>query len=870
MAAGIKAAEIERDGLVAAAPRARLPRWLRADPKSAMILAGLIVLAIAAAVLMQMRRDHAVTLKAAELRLTDLAWNAAMATRDVMERSERILTLAVKAAETDTANPEAALATLTRLEPLIINIVLLGPDGMLRASKTGKAPYPQFFTNQPFYEAFVKDGATLNRMVGPFSDPKLGASMLALFVRVTAADGQFGGIAIALIDPQALARKIGTFAPDVSLAVTDSGSRIVSGMRGGAVLENADLGKPLPFASAANADGSPGVKYVPAGDGRALVSTAYVPGYGASIVVSQPTDTPLAPWFGSIWLFAMLIAGPIAIGSILASALTGQAGEADRARSALRKSEERYIAAVTGARAGVADFNPAAETVNILPSLSDLMGQSAQPGILKWSDFLRLLHPDDAQAFRGAIDAARRSRKPASVALRLAHGEGRWTWVRFVMQPGEGASITGVAADINDEREAEARRAAAEVRLRETIENAPQGVVLWDRNERLAIFNRKFREFLGISDEEAVPGALRGDVMDSLLAPGEDLSPAGNPQRWQVRKLEGLPDGSDELLLVDGRWLHASHRTTSDDGQLSVFTDVTAMKNQEAELIRREVELRDAVTSLERSQGMLERQAVELTKLTGRLETEKQRAEEANRAKTEFLANMSHELRTPLNAIIGFSEIMGAELFGPLGHPKYVEYARDVVASGQGLLELISDILDMSKIESGEIHLEMEPLDIAAAASEAVRMVNPRAVEKGVKVLIDVPDDLSVRADARAVKRILLNLLSNAVKFTERGGAARVRARVHGGFAVVAVEDTGCGIDPADIPKLGKPFVQLDRPENAKTRGTGLGLAVAKALVDMGGGGLAIESAPGRGTIVRFTLPIEADAAAEPAPAAPG
>ncbi|BCW89887.1 Sensor histidine kinase RcsC [Alphaproteobacteria bacterium SO-S41] len=863
MAAGIKAADGERDEVVVAAPRVRTPRWLRADPKSAMILAGLIVLAIAAAVLMQLRRDHQVTLKAAELRLTDLAWSSSMAVRGVMENTERVLSLAVSATQADVANPEAALATLTRLEPLIVNIVLLGPDGMLRASKTGKAPYPQFFTNQPFYEAFVKEGATLTRLVGPFADPVLGASPIALFIRIPGQGGAFGGIAIALIDPQALARRIGSYSSDVSIVVTDAENRIVSGMRAGKALEIGELGQPLPFSTAANADGSPGIKYVPAGDGRALVATSFVPGYGSSVVISQTTDTPLAPWFGSIWLFAMLLAGPIALGSILATALTGQANDAKRTRAALRKSEARYIAAVTGARAGVAEFNPAAETVTILPSLSELMGQSTQTGIIKWADFLRLLHPDDAQAFRGAIDGARRTRAPASAALRLAHGEGRWTWVRFVMQPGEGAAITGVAADINDERESEARRTAAEIRLRETIENAPQGVVLWDRNERLAISNRKFREFLGLLDDVAIAGAPRDEVIASLLQPGEEITAAGNPQHWQVRKLEGLPDGSDELLLIDGRWLHASHRTTSDDGQVSVFTDVTAMKNQEAELIRREVELRDAVTSLERSQGMLENQAIELTKLTGRLETEKQRAEEANRAKTEFLANMSHELRTPLNAIIGFSEIMGAELFGPLGHPKYVEYARDVVASGQGLLELISDILDMSKIESGEIHLEPEALDVHAAAAEAIRMINPRATEKGVKVLIDVPTELTVRADARAVKRILLNLLSNAVKFTEHGGATRVRARLHGEFAVIAVEDTGCGIDPADIPKLGKPFVQLDRPENAKTRGTGLGLAVAKALVDMGGGGLAIESAPGRGTIVRFTLPIEANPAFE-------
>ena len=859
--AGTKATEVER-GIVAiddavAPPRGRLPAWLRADPKSAIILASLIILAIAAAVLLQMRRDHQVHLRAAELRITDVAWSASMSVRSVLEGTERILALAVSASREGDAVSEGALATLTRLEPLIINVVLLGPDGMLRASKTGKAPYPQFFTNQPFYEAFLKEGGGLVRLVGPFADPNLGASPIALFVRIQTDDGAFDGIAIALLDAAKLAERIGSYRPDISVIVADHDSRIASGIRGGKAMTPAELGVPLPFSPASSSDGRPGVRYVPAGEGQALVSTAFVPGYGATIVASQPTDAPLAPWFGSIWLFVMLVAGPIAVGSILAAALTGQARQVVATRHALKASEQRYVAAITGARAGVAEFNPAAETVRIMPSLSELMGNAAAPGLTPWSDFMRLVHPEDAPPLRHALDQARRSRQPSSAAARLAHGEGRWTWARFVFQPGEGAVISGVAADINDEREAEARRSAAEIRLRETIENAPQGIVLWDRNQRLVICNRRFREFTGLADIDAEPGAARSLVMGTLLEPGETAGAGGNPPRWQVRKLEGLPDGSDELLLIEGRWLHASHRTTSDGGELSVFTDVTAMKNQEAELIRREMDLRAAVSSLEKSQGQLEHQAMELTKLTGRLETEKQRAEEANRAKTEFLANMSHELRTPLNAIIGFSEIMGAELFGPLGHPKYVEYARDVVTSGQGLLELISDILDMSKIESGEIRLEPERLDVASAAAEAIRMIGPRAQDKGVKLLIDVEDDLFAFADPRAVKRVLLNLLSNAVKFTERGGAARIRARAHGGFAVIAVEDTGCGIDPADIPKLGKPFVQLDRSGGEGERGTGLGLAVAKALVDLGSGGLAIESAPGRGTIVRFTLPIE-------------
>jgi two-component system cell cycle sensor histidine kinase PleC len=859
MTAGTKATAIQGAANPAASPtRTRLPAWLRADPKSAIILAILIVLAICAAVLMQLRRDHEVALRAAEIRLTDATWTGAQSVRDLLEGTERILTLAVSAASTGRDDAESALATLTVLQPLVVNIVLLGPDGMLRASKSGRAPYPQFFTNQPFYEAFMRDGAKLQRMVGPFADPKLGASAFALFTRINEADGSFGGIAIALFDTAKLGQRIGSFSSDVSVVVTDAESRIITGMRNGEPIGVEGLGAKLPFAPAANADGSPGVKYVPAGDGRALVASAFVPGYGATVVISQPTDAPLAPWFNSIWLFAMLIAGPIAVGSILAAAMTGQVHQARRTRDALKRTEDRYVAAITGARAGVAEFNPAAGTVNLLPSLAELLGQSPPPGVMKWADFVRLIHPEDNYPFQSAIDSARRSRKLTNVALRLAHNDGRWAWVRIALQPTADATIHGVVTDVNEEKEAETKRATAELRLRESIENAPQGVVLWDRNKRLVISNRRFREFTGLAESDAEPGATQAEIMGALLQPGETAGPEGRPRHWQVRKLDGLPNGSDELILAEGRWLHVSSRTTSDGGELSVYTDVTAIKNQEAVLIRREVELRQAVAGLESSQALLEKQAVELTQLTGRLTAEKQRAEEASHAKTEFLANMSHELRTPLNAIIGFSEIMGAEMFGPLGHPKYVEYASDVVSSGQGLLELIGDILDMSKIESGEIELAPQRIDIAAAASDAIRIMAPRAADKGVKLLVDIPEATVTEADERAVKRVLLNLLSNAVKFTGQGGAARVRAREHGNHIVVAVEDTGCGIDPADIPKLGKPFVQLKRASDGKNRGTGLGLAVAKALVELGGGALAIESAPGRGTIVRFTLPLQA------------
>jgi two-component system cell cycle sensor histidine kinase PleC len=473
-----------------------------------------------------------------------------------------------------------------------------------------------------------------------------------------------------------------------------------------------------------------------------------------------------------------------------------------------------------------------------------------------------MVHPEDLRAVRDALDATRFSEEPATASARVAHAGGRWVWMRITAQSGDDTKLIAIFADITQEKDADRRKTEAETRLQEAIVNAPQGAALWDRDAALVIANPRYAELIGYKGGTLPRGMTYDAVMRGTLSEGEDLTDAGLPPHWAVQKLESVADGTDELLTIGETWVHAAHRLTSDGGLLTVMTDITAVRAQEEELVRSQSELTSAIVALERHQTLLEEQASELTTLTARLEMEKQRAEEASRAKTEFLANMSHELRTPLNAIIGFSEIMRAELFGPLGHAKYREYARDVVQSGQGLLELISDILDMSKIESGELVLAPEPVSPSEIAGEIMRIVEPRAAERNVRLLRDIEADITVTADRRALKRTLLNLLSNAIRFNVDGGAARLRIKKVSGAVVFAIEDTGIGIAPQDIPKLGKPFVQLDR-EGSDARGTGLGLAVAKALVDMHGGGLAIESAPGKGTIVRFSIPM-AMAEAEP------
>jgi len=279
------------------------------------------------------------------------------------------------------------------------------------------------------------------------------------------------------------------------------------------------------------------------------------------------------------------------------------------------------------------------------------------------------------------------------------------------------------------------------------------------------------------------------------------------------------------------------------------------VKAQEEARRLNEEELRKAVVNLERSQS-------ELSDLARKYEMEKVRAEAANQAKSEFLANMSHELRTPLNAINGFSEIMLAEMFGALGDARYKDYAQDIHNSGQHLLALINDILDMSKIEAGKMTLSFEAVSVEEISEEAVRLIRTRAEAAGLTLTLDLPPLPDVEADYRAVKQVLLNLLSNAVKFTPRGGRVSVTAEpLNGDLIRINVQDSGIGIAAEDLERLARPFEQIESQHAKTQQGTGLGLALSKALIEMHGGSIGLASAPGQGTTASFCLPIRQAAA---------
>ena len=331
-----------------------------------------------------------------------------------------------------------------------------------------------------------------------------------------------------------------------------------------------------------------------------------------------------------------------------------------------------------------------------------------------------------------------------------------------------------------------------------------------------------------------------------------------------TRHLERIATHVRQSSLEDGLESLELHRSTNAHDELdSVVAALNEMQetlNSTYERLRsREVELEDTVEQIKKARDQLRERNKRLEELARDYALEKMKAESANRSKTEFLANMSHELRTPLNSIIGFSEIITAEMFGPASSPKYQEYIKDIHSCGIHLLEIINDILDLSKIEAGKLRLEETIIDPEEVIQASKRLISARAFEANITVASEVaPDHSSLRADQRLVKQILINLLSNAVKFTPAGGHVSIRSGLRGNGAYhIEVSDTGIGIAEEDMAKVLSPFGQVESAFTRKYAGTGLGLKLVSSLAKLHGATVDLESELGEGTTVTIRFPAE-------------
>ncbi len=574
--------------------------------------------------------------------------------------------------------------------------------------------------------------------------------------------------------------------------------------------------------------------------------------FGGKLYIIQKRTHLLAAWWTSVMRLSILFLVTLFVLSMLAGAFHWQAAKAAEADRTLAIATERLDKALDRSSCGMWDWDLAHGTIFWSKSMFEILGMQPKGDFLTYGELSDRIHPDDGNMDAMIEDLLRGNQAIFNREFRMRHERGHWMWLRAraALAPGDTADephLIGIVFDITEQKLADRMNLEAELRLKDAIENISEAFVLWDTENRLVLCNSKYQQFHALPSSACVPGTPYAVVTQAAKEPiVRQLVPSAGGESPDAKSLE--------VQLGDGRWLHINERRTKDGGFVSVGTDITALKKQEERLLLSERTLMMTVRDLQKERLMADQQSQRLADLADKYAREKTRAETANRSKSEFLANMSHELRTPLNAIIGFSEVMHSELFGPIGAEKYLEYSHDIRKSGQFLLDVINDILDMSKIEAGRLDLELTQTSLPAIFEDIMRFVRSRAAEGNVEIDLEMPESCDIMADKRALKQVFINLLANAVKFTPEGGRVKVSVVKAHDSARVTIADTGIGIPAADIEKLGRPFEQLENQMTKSKGGSGLGLAISKSLVELHHGTLRIASAVGRGTTVTVTL----------------
>jgi len=603
-----------------------------------------------------------------------------------------------------------------------------------------------------------------------------------------------------------------------------------------------------------------GVLEIELPDGTSALATVHqLNGRVGSIAIVEPIANVYKDWRADVSLNVAIFIGTSAILLVILYGYFAQSSRAVEADKIYSETQERFETALMRGRCGLWDWDLARGRMFWSRSMFEIVGREPRDALLGFGEVAALIHPDDGDLMALAESLYEKGEATVDQMFRMRHSDGRWIWLRAraeLVDPDSGEPhLIGIAVDVTEQMRLVERSKTADIRLRDAIETISEAFVLWDADNRLVMCNSKYQQLHGMPDAALLPGTPYAEVIAAGRKPlvRAQVVADGRPE-------EGAR--SFELQLEDGRWLQINERRTKDGGFVSVGTDITQLKRHEAKLIDGERRLMATIADLRQSRQKLEMQAQQMVELAEKYAEEKNRAEDANRAKSEFLANISHELRTPLNAIIGFSEIMQSGMFGELGSAKYGEYCRDINQSGTYLLGVINDILDMSRIEAGRMILELEDLVLDDLVDESVRIVRAQAEAQGTRVITDIGKNLKMRGDRKALKQIMLNLLSNAVKFTPEGGEITVRARTSGTAVTFSVEDTGIGIPPEALKKLGRPFEQVGNQFTKSHRGSGLGLAITSSLAELHGGAMRIRSREGQGTIVSVRLPVNPPAEA--------
>ena len=614
--------------------------------------------------------------------------------------------------------------------------------------------------------------------------------------------------------------------------------------------------------------------------------------------------------------------------------LQEEIAEREKAKVALRESEERFSAVVNHSPTKIHIKDLAGRYLLVNKEAEALFGVTDEEARTKTT--FDLFSEEQAEAFRAHDLAVLETGHAVEREEVFVREDGPHTFftVKFPIRDGGGeiVAIGAIGTDITDRKRTEEALRASESRLSGILNMAPEAVISVDRRWRVQLFNKGAEAIFGYSAEEVL-----GQPLDILLASRfrqkhrdeiENFAAAPEPARLKdarveivglrkdgtefpaeasisklelggetiftvmlhdvterkrarqkIMELARFPDENPYPVLrvtAEGDVLYANEAARAVDSLLSGGNGMDlyaplggAVREVAVSGTRREVEFDFgdrifafvlATVSEESYINLYGRDITERKRADAEIRLAKEEAELANRAKSEFLANMSHELRTPLNAIIGFSEIIKNEILGSIGNERYREYAGDIHESGEHLLGLINDVLDLSKVESGNAELHEEDVPLSDIMESCMRLMRERARKGGVGLEAEIAHGaaLALRADARMLKQILVNLLSNAVKFTPAGGKVLIKAwhNPQSGY-VLQVVDTGIGIALHDIPKALSRFGQVDSELARKYEGSGLGLPLTKALVELHGGYLDLQSEVGAGTTVTVRFPAE-------------
>ena len=666
----------------------------------------------------------------------------------------------------------------------------------------------------------------------------------------TDADGR-GSTTISITETGArlaLKRALERLPASTSLAVlwTDQENKLIAEADSNATI----LG--MSGAEVAAAAGAGGIEARMDGKLHVVVAHHDLPRFGGQLWVIAPIDGALSEWRGQVVGLGTRYLATGFVVLLLGFAFHWQSARARQSDTAYESVRKRIEAALSRGRCGLWDLDLDQERIFWSSSMFRLLGYDGSDESLPFGDVLSLLHADDRDLVRKITTAVDNGDTAIDQTFRMRHANKSWIWLRARAQVLKNENtghrhLVGVALDITEQQALKARNAAADMRLRDAVEAISEAFVLWDTDNRLVLCNSKYRQFYHLPAEAPIEGEKYESVIAQGTHPTIRIVSSGLLDGGQERRIEAQ--------LEDGRWLQINERRTKDGGFVSVGTDITSLKLQEQRLIEGERRLRATISDLKKSRQELEIQAERNAALAFENAREKEKAQAANISKSRFLANMSHELRTPLNAIIGFSEIMECGVFGKLGSEKYLEYCKDIRGSGEFLLRIIDDILDMARLEQGRFPLSFDTINARSLVESILEQVQRQQGERNIDLTVDIAEAFIVDADRRALTQIMLNLLSNAMKFTPDGGGVSVSAHLDEDNAVFRIADTGIGIPKDAIAMITRPFEQVEHQFSKCHKGSGLGLAISRSLTELHGGVLEIESEEGFGTTVTVRMP---------------